>query len=271
MGADLPIPTKAPAQGCVQAVDGINGKVGGFGGTFGGQSYDGGLGSLSLPLGCEYGAQIDASAADFDGRFLGSTSGHLFWRNPAKGLLGAYGDFTDWDKFGGVRAAHLGPEGAWYAGRFTVEGVAGVEFGNSQSGTVGTAIQTFRVPTRFFDEFNVAYYPLDDLEVYAGHRLIDGLNALALGGEWGIPLNHGIMTALFVEGRVGQGAYHGVWGGLRVYFGKSDKTLIRRHREDDPPSWNDGPASVFNNGSSSSQPNAPHGGGGGGGCVPPFC
>lgn len=82
--------------------------------------------------------------------------------------------------------------------------------------------------------------------------------------EWGFPVGHGIMSALFVEGRVGQGSYHGVWGGLRVYFGKSDKTLIRRHREDDPNGWNDGPASVFGNGSSSgSQTNAPAG--------PPSC
>lgn len=248
--ADPPLLTKAPAQGCTQAVDGINGKVGGFGGSFGGQSYGGAEGSLSLPLGCEFGLQVDASSADFDNRFLGSAAGHLFWRDPAKGLIGAYGDFVDWNQFGGVRAGHLGPEGAWYAGRFTAAGVAGVEFGNSQSGTVGAAIQTFSVPTRFFDEINLAYYPLDNLEVYAGHRLIGGSNALALGGEWGIPMSHGIMTALFVEGRAGQGQYHGVWGGLRVYFGKSDKSLIRRHREDDPNNWSDGPASVFNTQSS---------------------
>jgi hypothetical protein len=244
--ADLPIPIKAPAQGCTQAVDGLNGKAGAFGGTFNNQTYAGGQGSASLPLGCEWGAQIDASAADFSGRFLGSTAGHLFWRNPTIGLIGAYGDVSDWDQFGGVHAVHLGPEGAWYAGRFTVSGVAGVEFGNTRTGTIGTVAQTFSVPTRFFDELNVAYYPLDDLEVYAGHRLIDGLNALALGGEWGLPLNHGIMSALFVEGRVGQNEYRGVWGGLRVYFGQHDKTLIRRHREDDPSNWNDGPASFAN-------------------------
>lgn len=138
--ADAPLLTKAPAQNCIQAVDGINGELAGFGGTFGGQQYDGGTGSLSVPLGCEFGAQVDGAAAGFDGRFLGTVAGHLFWRNPAKGLLGAYGDFTQWNEFGGVRAAHLGPEAEWYNGRLTVAGVAGVEFGNSQSGTVGTVI-----------------------------------------------------------------------------------------------------------------------------------
>ena len=43
------------------------------------------------------------------------------------------------------------------------------------------------------------------------------------------------MASLFVEGRAGE--YTGVWGGLKMYFGKSDKTLIRRHREDDPIKW----------------------------------
>jgi hypothetical protein len=53
-------------------------------------------------------------------------------------------------------------------------------------------------------------------------------------------MSHGIMAALFVEGRVGEHDDHGIWGGLRVYFGQKDKTLIRRHREDDPADWNDG-------------------------------
>ena len=43
------------------------------------------------------------------------------------------------------------------------------------------------------------------------------------------------MASLFVEGRAGD--YTGVWGGLRFYFGQSDKSLIRRHREDDPIEW----------------------------------
>ena len=42
------------------------------------------------------------------------------------------------------------------------------------------------------------------------------------------------MAALFAEGDAGEGWYHGVWVGLRIYFGQKDKTLIRRHREDDP-------------------------------------
>lgn len=255
-GADMV--TKAPPPpSCVQAVDGTNGKLGGFGGEFGDKSYAAAEGALSVPLGCEYGAQIDLNGGSFDDRFIGTVAGHLFWRNPAQGLLGAYGDFTDWDEFGGVHAGHVGPEGEWYAGPWTVQGVAGAEFGNSVSGTIGSIVQTFDVKTRFFDEANLAYYLQDNLEVYVGHRYLGGLNAAAFGGEWGVPLGKGVMAALFAEGRVGEHSDHGVWGGLRFYFGQKDKTLIRRHREDDPTNWNNGADSTFSNGSQTTTTSGP--------------
>jgi len=194
--------TKAPpAQGCVQAVDGVNGKLGGFDGSFANKTNAAAEGTLTVPLGCEFGAQIDLTGGSFDDRFIGTVAGHLFWRNPAQGLLGAYADYTDWDEFGGVHAGHVGPEGELYNGQWTVQGVTGVEFGNTRSETVGSIIQTFSVPTRFFDEINLAYYPQDNLELYAGHRYLAGKNAAAFGGEWGIPMNNGVMAALFAEGR----------------------------------------------------------------------
>jgi hypothetical protein len=248
-----------PAAGCVQAVDGVNGKISGFGGSLDNKTYAGFDGSIAAPLGCQYGAQLDLTGADFDGRFLGTVAGHVFWRNPAQGLLGAYGDYTQWDEFGGVRAGHVGPEAEWYNGRWTLQGVGGAEFGNSVTGTINGITQTFNVRTRFFDEVNLAYYPQDDLEVYAGHRYLGGRNALALGGEVGFPMNHGVMGALFAEGRVGEDNYHGVWGGVRFYFGQKDKTLIRRHREDDPTNWSNGADSVFNNGSQTTGLSCPPG------------
>jgi len=253
--------TKAPpSPGCTQAVDGLNGKLGGFGGSFDNKTYYEGEGVLAVPLGCEFGAEVDLNGGSFDGRFIGTVAGHMFWRNPAQGLLGVYGDFTKWDEFGGVRAGHVGPEAEGYFGRWTVQGVVGGEFGNNASGTVGTVIQTFNVRTRFFDEANLAYYPIDNLELYVGHRYLGGKNAAAFGGEWGIPMSHGMMAALFAEARIGQNSDHGAWGGMRFYFGQQDKTLIRRHREDDPTNWNNGAESTYNGGSQ--MPAAPT-------CAPP--
>ena len=57
---------------------------------------------------------------------------------------------------------------------------------------------------------------------------------MTAGGEWSFAAGSGRMASLFAEGRFGEGNNHGVWGGLRIYFGQRDKTLIRRNREDDP-------------------------------------
>jgi hypothetical protein len=103
--------------------------------------------------------------------------------------------------------------------------------------TTSTFVQGFDVKTRFFDQINLKYYLTDNWDAYIGHRLEGGKNALALGSEYAVPVTHRVMASAFVEGRLGSGEFKGVWGGLRVYFGQKDKTLIQRHRQDDPGSW----------------------------------
>jgi hypothetical protein len=247
------MPLKAPVKpGCTQAVDGWNGKVAADGGTYNDKAFYGGEGSLSVPLGCEFGFQLDTSGGSFDSSSIFSVGGHLFWRNPNIGLLGLYGSYSRWDQFTGVTANHIGPEAEWYFGRWTVEGVAGVEFGNSASGQIGPSIVTYDIATRFFDQINLAYYLNDNLKVFLGHRYLGGKNAVAIGGEWGVPVGAGTMGSLFVEGRYGEDNATGVWGGIRFYFGQKDKSLIQRHREDDPVNWN--PPAVPNTGSSTPAP-----------------
>ena len=90
------------------------------------------------------------------------------------------------------------------------------------------------IETRFFDAVNAAYYVTDNFKAFVGHRYLGGRHAAAIGGEVGIPMGNGKMAALFAEGRVGEDDFRGAWGGLRFYFGQKDKSLIRRHREDDP-------------------------------------
>lgn len=142
----------------------------------------------------------------------------------------------------------MAAEGEAYFGRFTLQGIAGVEFGNSTSGVVGpSSILTYDVKTRFFDKINLAYYFTDNLKGYVGHRYVGGRNALALGGEAGFRLNGPAMASLFVEGRIGENDFHGVWGRLRFYFGRSDKSLMRRHREDDPYDWSSEPPGTLTN------------------------
>lgn len=253
------------------AVDGFNGKFGGFGGTFAHQSIGGVEGSFSAPLGYQYGLQIDAVAASWDSKFFGHIAGHAFWREPTRALVGIYAAHSNWDKFSGVDVNQVGFEGEYYWQRWTVQGVAGVEFGNTATQTVGAFFESIDVKTRFFDQVNLAYYLNDDWKAFIGHRYLGGKNALALGTEYGFPIGGGRMAALFVEGRVGEGDFTGIWGGVKLYFGQKDKSLIRRHREDDPPGWGVNSAGGASNSAKPPVAILPAGGGGGvpcyGGCV----
>ena len=71
------------------------------------------------------------------------------------------------------------------------------------------------------------------------HRYTGEKNALALGVEY--QLNQQIFSsgvALYAEGRIGEDDYKGAWAGVRMYLG-DNKSLIRRHREDDPTDWSE--------------------------------
>lgn len=247
--------TKAPVAGALApAVDGINGKIDSFGGSIATRSLYGAEGVLSVPLGGRYGLQVDGSAGSFGHRGFASTAGHLFWRDPSVGLLGGYASYMHWNAYGGVNLAQYGAEAAWYAGRWTLEGVAGVESGSRKTDISGGYTTTIDLDTRGFDRIAASYYVNDNLKLSVGHLYTGGRNALSLGGEWGFGFGGGRMGALFAEGRIGEAGNNGVWGGLKVYFGQREKSLIRRHREDDPPASADTLFGIVNSitGSSSS-------------------
>jgi hypothetical protein len=266
---------KAPPYVVGPAVDGLNGKADAFGGSMANRGIYGAKGAVTIPLQGQWGAQLDGTVGRFDHRAFGSVGGHLFWRDPSRALLGAYVGHTHWDQFGGVHVTQAAAEGEYYWQRWTLQGVAGVEFGNSVSSsgttttivppgggipgvaTTSTFIEGYDVKTRFFDQINLKYYLTDNWDAYVGHRYLGGRHAFALGTEYALPLGRGLMGTGFVEGRLGENDFHGVWGGLRFHFGQKDKPLIARHRQDDPNIWGvDTLFSIvnnyFSNGSSSS-------------------
>jgi hypothetical protein len=271
---------KAPPVLVQPAVDGFNAKWDALGGTINGRSLYGSRGSFSIPLATQWGLQIDAQAGSLERRAFGAIGGHLFWRDPMQGLIGIYANHVHWDQFGGVHATHVAGEGELYLGRFTIQAIVGVEFGNSVSTTqvinsvfvpgfplpnvfgTQTFTEGFDVKTRFMDQINLKYYFTDNWSGYLGHRYLGGKNALAVGSEAAIGVGRGVMASAFIEGRIGERQFEGVWGGLRFYFGQKDKTLIRRHREDDPIIW-DSLHTILNNynsrGSSSTTVVCPNG------------
>jgi hypothetical protein len=251
--ADLAVYTKAPAPAYpafAPAVDAVNEKVDFFGGSIAGKELFGVNGSITAPLGGQYGAQVDGTFGSLDQDTIAAVAGHLFWRDPSRALLGIYVAENYWARYGGLNVGHVAGEGELYWGRFTLQGIVGVEFGNSGSTNISTLsvgpvftttttyFDSYNIKTRFFDQINLKYYFGDDFSGYVGHRYLGGLNALALGAELARPLAPGILGSAFVEGRVGENDARGVWGGVKLYFGPSDKPLIARHRNEDPNNWN---------------------------------
>jgi hypothetical protein len=223
------------ARPSLPAVDGLNATATAFGGAADGRALYGGAGSVTVPLGFRYGLQVDGLVAGFDNQFQGNVTtsaaaGHLFWRDPAVGLLGAYGHYIRADAFSGVNVYAGAGEGALYLGRFALEVIAGVQGGTVDVGALGR----LHIDTRFFDVSLVSYYPTDNLKLSVGHTYILGRNAALFVAEWGFPTAAGTMPALFASGSVSEGGVGAILAGLRFYFGRREKTLIRRHREDDP-------------------------------------
>ena len=229
------VPWVPPQQ--MPAVDGINGKIAGYGGGENGSNgFYGTSGSLSVPLAQQWGLQLDGNLGSDSGIGYYSGAAHLFWRDPSIGLLGAY---VSYSRNNGIDSAVLGhisentaryaAEGEYYLDRWSFGGLVGAETVRINSG-----VPLPSVPNRFFDDVWASYYVTDNFELYAGHAYTFGTHFLTLGSEYGLALGGGRMASLFANGWIGERGDNGALAGLRIYFGQRDKSLKDRHRQDDP-------------------------------------
>ena len=246
------------------AVDGVNGKLQFYGGASQDNSVNianipglapisnantvwrgigGATGTISIPLTHAFGAQFDLGSGAFGNRPVGDASGHLFWRDPDKGLIGAYGSgLLSEGKIGyGVWTA--AGEFESYLGRFTAKALLGVQGSSAYTGNLtrrqfreygGPA--SFSQPNYFTDIVSATFYPIDDLALSAGHIYSFGRNAITGEAEYLLPQFRGsnIAPSAFVTAAYGWSNSSFIMAGIRIYFGNHDKTLIRRQREDDP-------------------------------------
>jgi hypothetical protein len=234
------VPWVPPQQ--MPAVDGINGKIAGFGGGADQtKGFYGGTGSLSVPIAQQWGAQIDGGVGSLDSSGWSRGAGHVFWRDPSIGLVGAYGSYFHWNGIGtatipriGVNVSRFAAEGEYYWSRWTVRGFAGYETVHLNVPNVANLPGLLSIPNRFFDWVSASYYVTDNFELSIGHLYILGRNGLTLGSEYGFALGGGRMASLFVDALFAEDGNNAVLGGVRTYFGQRDKTLIDRHRQDDP-------------------------------------
>jgi hypothetical protein len=165
-----------------------------------------------------FGVQFDGLVGNWNDAAIGGGAVHLFWRNPSRALIGVYASRLHWSGLDGVNASRAGVEGELYWNKYLLDGFVGGEFGDIES--------------RFSSRLRLNWYATGDLKLSIGAQYLGGRTALVLGGEWQLPQRLSRM-ALFAEGRVSDSDHTAVWGGLRFYFGNA-KSLIRRHREDDP-------------------------------------
>lgn len=185
-------------------------------------------GAVSFPIGDNFGVQVDGLLASSDATLESSTRGaaiHSFWRDPTVGLLGVYGDFMEIDQSTYVSAYSGALEAAIYWDRFTIEGIAGLK-------------ETNFTDANFFSAVRGGFYLDDNALLSFGHTYDDIVgNSLFLQGEWATYQSKGFSQSLFASSSVNEDSDFEISMGVTLYFGNSDKSLKRRHREDDPNIW----------------------------------
>ncbi|MEM9355860.1 MAG: hypothetical protein AAGB04_06585 [Pseudomonadota bacterium] len=222
--AQEPSPPTGQALHSLPAVDGLNVKLSAAEALDDIQARGLG-GSLTLPIGHALGLQIDAATAEVETDSFGDVGVHgvglhFFWRDPARGMIGFYGHAIHADIADGVDIREAAAEAALYLDRFTLGGLAGLVSGD--------------VNSQFSGNLKIDYYPTDDIMITVGHGYGLGQHQFRYGAEWAFTSQGGVAPSLFLDGMADGDGEAVVLAGARVYWGQSDKPLIRRHREDDP-------------------------------------
>ncbi len=217
LAADFETSTALPA------VSGPNGKVEIGGGwadidDLGDDEVFRGGAAFSFPVGDMFGIQADLTALDAYGETAIGGAAHFFARDPNSYLLGVYGGYTDADP---ANVWYVGPEAELYLDNISIEAVGG--FMDISDGG----------DTEFYAMGKVALYATENLRLSVGASTVANFESANAGLEWFMG-DTGLPLSLTVEGQLGEDGYTSVMAGLSLYFGGEDKSLIRRHREDDP-------------------------------------
>jgi hypothetical protein len=205
-----------------QSVDGLNFKAGVVSGKLGKWDNHMFLASVAAPMPFypSIGVQLDLGIGRFGSKYTSAASGlHIFKRDPSTGMIGIYGDWGYVDTEHGGR---VGVEGAIYNGRWSLDAMAGVQFGQHYL-------------TKFVDEVDLSYYFTDNFKGSIGHRLTSRGHVANIGFEFMPDLGANSGWSVYGEAEVGEDNYSGAWAGIRYSFGQSSaSTLIERDRMADP-------------------------------------
>ncbi len=196
------------------AVSTANGKVDLFGGRIDGNDSGNISGSYSFPLSPYFGAQIDGLYGKLEHEKLFGGGGHLFWRNSEYALIGLTASYAVWDK---TDLWRIGVEGEIYWNQITLAGLAGNQSGDLGDDGYGNAdLRYYLAEDNLMLLAGIGYFD-DDSFLFSDLEYLTGLGGLSL----------------FAMAAIGSDDYDYALGGIRYYFGPG-KSLMRRHREDDP-------------------------------------
>lgn len=87
---------------------------------------------------------------------------------------------------------------------------------------------------KFLAVIEGSYYPTNDARVFLDYNHDLAGDSVTIGSEWVFGRRGGAAQSAFASVNLGDNGDVAVRAGLTFYFGQRDKSLIRRHREDDP-------------------------------------
>jgi hypothetical protein len=210
------------------AVSAPNGKVSVEGGvsSSSGQSSAVGTaqGALTLPAGHSFGVEVDALASTSRNAFAGGGLAQVFWRDPELGMAGPFAGLVGGN---GTRLALGGGEAQLFAANLTLQA-----FGGYADATTGSPVPGLGGLQGGFYGSHLTLYPHPDLALTVGGQVAVGRGTGTARAEFLPDFTPHRNVSLFVSASAGDNQAWRVTGGIRVYFGP-DKSLIRRHREDD--------------------------------------
>ena len=198
------------------AVSGVNAKMKLVGGENDGDGAGLAVGSLTAPLGSSLGVQFDVLGGVVGDDARWGAGAQTFWRDPEVGLFGISGSYN---KLSSDDVIHTGAEGELYLQDFTLRGRGEYQFGDEKHGVVGIG--------------GIDWYPSDDFVIGGEARTEAGLIGAQFSAEYQPGFSALPGLTLFADGGFREDGIDQVFVGLKYYFGET-KSLIRRHREDDP-------------------------------------
>lgn len=198
------------------AVSELNGKTEGFAGNINGSATENLAGSITAPVGESLGLQLDLLEGDIGPEQLHGTGTHVFWRDSQQGLAGLTLSHVELGQFEGTR---YGFEGEYYQKQWTLSGQLGHQTGDiDDSNYINAAL---------------SWYPWQEAVMTLADTTADGINIISLETEYQFMPHVVPGLSIFVQAGNGDQEHDHLLIGIRYYIG-SDKSLIQRHREDDP-------------------------------------